>query len=59
MKYMLTFVIDHSCHLQSSPHLSLWNGSSVSATDGSTAGTGILDSCLGWSVIVPELQRHP
>jgi hypothetical protein len=56
---MLTFVIGHSYHFQSSPLPSLCNGSSVSATAGSTARTNILELHVGQSAIVPEFQRHP
>jgi hypothetical protein len=55
---MLTFVIGHCCHLQSSSLPRLCGGSSVSAAAVSTAGTD-LELCVGQSAIVPEFQRHP
>jgi hypothetical protein len=58
MKYMLAFIIDRCCHLQSSSLPSLCNGSSLSATAGSTAGTDILESHVGESMLVPEIWRH-
>jgi hypothetical protein len=36
----------------------LGNGSSVSVTAGSIAGTDFLESRVGWSAIVPEFQWH-
>jgi hypothetical protein len=61
-KCTLTFDTGHCCHLQSSPFPSLCNRS-CSATAGNTAGTSILESCVGWSEFVPEFhtswKRHP
>lgn len=53
---MFTFVIGR-CHLVTFP--SLANGSSVSATAGSTAGTDIFESRGGRSAIVPYSRRRP
>jgi hypothetical protein len=55
-KYTLTFGITRCCPLKSIPFPSLCNGSSVSATAGSTAGTDFLESRIGRSAIVPEFQ---
>jgi hypothetical protein len=56
MKYTLNLGITS---LQSIPLPSLRNGSSVSATPGSTARTDFLESRVGRSAIVPEFQWHP
>jgi hypothetical protein len=55
-KYTLTFDITRCCPLQSTPVPSLCNGSSVSATAGSTAGTDFLESRVGRLAIVPAFQ---
>jgi hypothetical protein len=52
IKYMLTFVFVHCCNLQSIPRLSLCNKSSVSATDGSTTVTNILELHVEWLTTV-------
>ena len=49
------FVFDHCCLLQSSPFLSLFNVSSISAISGSSAGT-VWVWCVGWSATLPEFQ---
>jgi hypothetical protein len=51
---MLTFGITRCRPFQSIPLLNLGIRSSVSATAGSIAGTGFLELCVGWSVILPE-----
>lgn len=53
MKDTLIFVTGPCCSLPS-----LCNGSSVAATDGSTAGTGFLVSGVGGSMVGPECQGH-
>jgi hypothetical protein len=58
MKFRLAFVTGRCCPLQISPLPSLCCGSSVIATAGSIAGTGFLESCIPWSVIVPEFQGY-
>jgi hypothetical protein len=58
-KYTLNFGITCCCPLQNIPLPSLCNGSSVSATAGSTSGTDFLESLIGRSTIVPEFQWHP
>jgi len=55
-KYTPTFGITRCFPHQSIPLPSLCNGSSVSATAGSTAGTDFLESRVGRSAIVPEFQ---
>jgi hypothetical protein len=55
---MLTFGIGLCFHFQSSPLPSLCNRFGVSVTAGCTAGTDILESCVGWLVIVREFQRQ-
>jgi hypothetical protein len=58
-KYTLTFGITRCCPLQSIPLQSLCNGSSVSATVESIAGSDFLESLVGRLAIVPAFQWHP
>ena len=53
-KYTHTFVTCRSCTL-----LSLWNGSSISDTAGSTVGMDFLEICVGRSAIFHTIQWNP
>jgi len=57
-KYVLTFVIDHCCSLQSSPLPNLSNGSSIFSPASVTTQAVFLELRLGWSSFIPKIYGH-
>ena len=57
-KYVLTFVIDHCCSLQSSPLPNLSVGSSIFFSASSSTQTVFLELRLGWSSFIPNIYGH-